>query len=772
MSSVRRSFSNLPAAESDRLEQVVRLFEQAWLQGGRPDLADFLDGEAKERLALLIELVHADLECCFRAGEPARAEDYLDRYPELRAQPGQVVALVAREFELRLCREPHLRPDEFLARFPAHSLDLAPRLRAAQPAPGRALEGLAYAFLAPPQTQDEIGRLGPYRLLKVIGTGGMAVVFQAEDTHLCRQVALKVTNRVFALPATARARFLREARLTAAIQHDHIVPIFQVGEERGVVFLAMPLLRGETLAQRLQREGKLPVLEALRIARDAAVGLAAAHSHGLVHRDIKPANLFLEGETGASVTGGRVKILDFGLARLVQGEDDSHLTTLTQEGMLLGTPDYMAPEQGLQAHAVDIRADLYSLGCTLYCALTGQPPFPGGSASAKLEKHRSEAVVPVEQLRPEVPAGMAAVTRKLLAKRPEDRYQTPAEVVAALAPFCPVSSEAIPPPPDPAVAGHPNKKARLALLRGFPRLLLAALVGGVLATLATVLVFRWPGQQTAGGPGESASPSAWGPLEVVSVPGMAEIDRVNLEKNLRWLLARERSSMPAARARIGVFVDAGVWHPGARSIVEALEKERVPCRALDRTGLTAEHLERLDALIVPGGWAPFQWAAAGETALARIRTFVEKGGRCLGVCAGAHLLSRETHYEGKSHLYPIGLFDGVAEGPVPGLPAFPQPSPVQLSVTEQGRRRGLGEIEGQSFLYSGGPCFKGGTRVEVLARFPNGMAAVIARPCGKGEVVLCGAHFERPSPTVGGDEAPPPAAAGKLLAALLAAPPP
>jgi serine/threonine protein kinase len=166
-----------------------------------------------------------------------------------------------------------------------------------------------YQFLGPPEAPDELGRLGPYRVLSVLGAGGMGVVFRAEDPQLNRPVALKAMLPTAAGAESGRQRFLREARAAAAIKHDHVVSVYQVGEDRGVPFLAMEFLEGEPLDKRLRREGKLPLAEVLRFGREIALGLAAAHKRGLIHRDSKPANLWLEAETG------RIKVLDFGLAR-------------------------------------------------------------------------------------------------------------------------------------------------------------------------------------------------------------------------------------------------------------------------------------------------------------------------------------------------------------------------------------------------------------------------------------------------------------------------
>src|SRR5262249_53124313 len=217
--------------------------------------------------------------------------------------------------------------------------------------------------LAPPQSPDELGRLGPYRVLAVLGAGGMGVVFRAEDPQLNRLVALKAMLPSMAGAESGRQRFLREARAAAAIKHDHIVSVYQVGEDRGVPFLAMEFLEGEPLDKRLRREGKLPVVDVLRFGREIALGLAAAHKRGLMHRDIKPANLWLEAETG------RIKVLDFGLARAAK-----EASPLTQSGAIVGTPEYMAPEQ-IQGRDLDERCDLFSLGCVLYRMSTGQTPF-------------------------------------------------------------------------------------------------------------------------------------------------------------------------------------------------------------------------------------------------------------------------------------------------------------------------------------------------------------------------------------------------------------
>ena len=287
-------------------------------------------------------------------------------------------------------------------------------------APGTSLSDEEYGFLAVPEAEDEMGRLGGYRVLKVLGSGGMGVVFLAEDIQLQRRVALKAIKPGQGT-AQAKQRFLREAQHTAKLKHDHVVTIYQVGEDRGVPFLAMEFLKGEPLDERLRREGKLPFLEAIRIAREAAEGLAAAHEVGLVHRDVKPGNLWLEAPKN------RVKVLDFGLAR--GGTEDIQLT---QSGAIVGTPAYMAPEQAL-GRKVDARADLFSIGCVLYRMVTGELPFQGPDTISTCLAVAHDDPMPPQERNPAVPPALAAFILRLLAKKPEDRPPSAAAVAEELA---------------------------------------------------------------------------------------------------------------------------------------------------------------------------------------------------------------------------------------------------------------------------------------------------------------------------------------------------
>jgi serine/threonine protein kinase/phage FluMu protein Com len=292
--------------------------------------------------------------------------------------------------------------------------DTAPNLPKRPPPPD-------FPFLAPAQQADELGRLGPYRVLTVLGTGAMGVVFRAEDPHLKRLVALKVMRPSLADNPEYHRRFVREAQLAAAIDHEHIVTVYHVGEDRGVPFLAMKLLQGETLEERLNRSGgRLPPPEVLRIGREVAEGLAAAHAQGLIHRDIKPANIWLEAGRD------RVKIVDFGLARGTSGD-----AQVTEAGAVIGTPSYMAPEQA-NAAPVDHRCDLFSLGAVLYRASTGKLPFGDRDTLSVLSALATRTPPPPYQITPAVPRAFSRLIMGLLAKDPANRPQSARQVVEGI----------------------------------------------------------------------------------------------------------------------------------------------------------------------------------------------------------------------------------------------------------------------------------------------------------------------------------------------------
>jgi serine/threonine protein kinase/Leucine-rich repeat (LRR) protein len=272
--------------------------------------------------------------------------------------------------------------------------------------------------------------LGSYVLLERLGEGGMGQVFKARNWKLGRVVALKLIRKERLSNPAAIHRFQREVRAAAALAHPNIVHAWDADQVGGTHFLVMEYLDGATdLARLVKQHGPLPVERSCDYIRQAALGLQHAYEKGLVHRDVKPSNLLLTAD------GQTVKVLDLGLARLVvrPGDPQASSTLVTDQGAVVGTPDFIAPEQILDSHTADIRADLYSLGCTLYYLLIGQVPFPGGTAGGKIGHHLLREPPAVERLRPDVPAWLAALLRRLMAKSPDDRYQSPAELVAALA---------------------------------------------------------------------------------------------------------------------------------------------------------------------------------------------------------------------------------------------------------------------------------------------------------------------------------------------------
>jgi serine/threonine protein kinase len=283
-----------------------------------------------------------------------------------------------------------------------------------------------------------------YRVLSLLGQGGMGAVYVAEHRLMERCVALKMIGRDLSSRPQLVERFRREVRAAAQLSHPNIVTAYDAEQAGQTHFLVMEYVEGTDLARLVARRGALPVEEACEYVRQAAFGLQHAHEKGMIHRDIKPHNLMV-------TPAGQVKILDFGLARFVR-EAGSETGAVTALGMIMGTPDYMAPEQASDAHQVDIRADIYSLGCTLYFLLAGRVPFPTGAFLDKLVRHATEAPTPLHQLRPDLPADLVRVVERMMAKKPRHRYQTPAELAQALAPFAKGGAAPAPATRDPAAA--------------------------------------------------------------------------------------------------------------------------------------------------------------------------------------------------------------------------------------------------------------------------------------------------------------------------------
>lgn len=329
-----------------------------------------------------------------------------------------------------------------------------------------------YDFLDPPGQPTALGRFQGYLVRDVLGAGGMGIVFAAEDPDLKRPLALKVMRPALAASPSAKERFLLEARAMAAAsepEHDHLVPIFQVAEWKGLPYLTMPLLRGETLQARLDRTGPLPVAEAVRIAREVADGLRAAHARQLVHRDVKPGNIWLDARRD------QARLLDFGLARST-ADDAPHYS---REGVAAGTPAYMAPEQAAgRRREVGPAADVYGLGVVLFQMLTGRLPFPGRTSAEVIRRLQTDRVPSPRRLRPDVPKALEAVVLKAMARRPGDRFAGAAEVLSALAAVDVAAPAARP------TASGPSRGAG----RRFRPWVLAGFAAAVLGTVGLVRV--------------------------------------------------------------------------------------------------------------------------------------------------------------------------------------------------------------------------------------------------------------------------------------------
>lgn len=265
-------------------------------------------------------------------------------------------------------------------------------------------------------------KLAHFELQEAVGVGGMAAVIRAQDTQLERRVALKILPPQMATDPESIKRFHQEARAAARLDHENIARVFFCGEDQGLHFIAFEFVEGENLRMILDRRGKLPVSEAIHYMLQVATGLAHASSRGVVHRDIKPSNIIV-------TPNGRAKLVDMGLARSLGPSGDNDLT---QSGVTLGTFDYISPEQALEPRDADVRSDIYSLGCTFYHMLTGQPPVPEGTAAKKLHYHQHMPPLDPRQLNPAIPDDVAAILARMMAKEPKDRYQRPEHLVQHL----------------------------------------------------------------------------------------------------------------------------------------------------------------------------------------------------------------------------------------------------------------------------------------------------------------------------------------------------
>ena len=410
-----------------------------------------------------------------------------------------------------------------------------PSATAPGPAKSPAVRGIPKELLDHPR----------YRIVRQLGVGGMGVVYEAEHRIMERPVALKVINRRLINNPEAIQRFRLEVKTAARLSHQNIVTAHDADQAGDLHFLVMEYVDGVSLAHQVSKGGPLPIMHACNFIRQAALGLQHASDKGMVHRDIKPHNLMLTRNL-------RIKILDFGLSRFVleSGADEMAIdgsanatgdtASLTAVGAALGTPDYIAPEQASDSRRADIRSDIYSLGCTFYYLLAGQTPFPKGSATERILAHMSKPPQPVRELRPQIPAEVAAILERMMAKDPSDRFQKPADVAAALQPFS-------------KPAGAPEPVSSPSVETSAPALGLPA---DILADLPPLDQFPAADWLT--------------PLPAPSVPTTSPLD--DALRQGRKLIRRHGRSLAIAGAGVLVLAIAWLAWPAVRRGIESAAK--------------------------------------------------------------------------------------------------------------------------------------------------------------------------------------------------------
>jgi predicted Ser/Thr protein kinase/predicted hydrocarbon binding protein len=418
-----------PVEEQASNETPSAQFSAMWRHAERPDLKTFLAAAGKITAEQLSQILCVDQRERWMRGERPGTEYYLNLCRSLQPSSEYAVDILYNEFLVR--REIGEAPavDEYRDRFPelVEQLQVQVNLRDAL---GTAISaGESSGRKAAARLSSPIRWTPPsgYEILGELGRGGMGVVYKAHQNSLQRLVAIKVIAADLAAEAGILARFQRERFLLAQLAHPNVVAAYDAGESGGLQYFVMEFVDGVSFATLVKQPGRLPVVEVCELIRQTAVGLQHIHEHGLVHRDIKPSNLLL-------TPSGTVKLIDLSLARWEQGP--THGQSIMTNLQTLGTFDYIAPEQCEDSHSVDIRADIYSLGCTFYELLSGRAPFAAfGSVLMKIRAHALEPIPPIQRSRVDVPMQLAVVLERMVAKDRNNRFSTPAEINTALQPF-------------------------------------------------------------------------------------------------------------------------------------------------------------------------------------------------------------------------------------------------------------------------------------------------------------------------------------------------